>query len=123
MALEDLPDAQRDQARRLLEDYQKRMPPPTSPDFYQVEDICGRVSGIGSMGRLRYAVLVAGKGSAAARNVLLEKIIADGRPNDWILFLDDDAFLGEGYGVQAIEKIEQAERLLGYKVATLAEPR
>jgi uncharacterized protein (DUF2252 family) len=69
----NLPDAERQQALRLLEDYRKRLADNDRPtDFFQVEDVCGRVAGIGSMGRLRYAVLVAGKGSAEGRNVLLE---------------------------------------------------
>jgi uncharacterized protein (DUF2252 family) len=69
----NLPDDQAAQARRLLDDYRKRPgAPPGSDDFYAVQDVAGRVSGIGSMGRYRYAVLVAGKGAAEARNVILE---------------------------------------------------
>jgi uncharacterized protein (DUF2252 family) len=68
----NLPDAARDQAVRLLNDYRKRMPEPPNSGFYEVHDACGRVSGIGSMGRLRYVVLVNGKGNKDARNVLLE---------------------------------------------------
>ncbi len=69
----NLPDPERAQALRLLADYLKRFPHENVKDgFFDVEDVCGRVSGIGSMGRLRYVVLVAGKGSADARNVLLE---------------------------------------------------
>ncbi|HEX5271820.1 MAG TPA: DUF2252 family protein [Gemmataceae bacterium] len=69
----NLPDDQAAQARRLLDDYRKRPEaPPGSDDFYAVQDVAGRVAGIGSMGRYRYAVLLAGKGSAEARNVILE---------------------------------------------------
>jgi uncharacterized protein (DUF2252 family) len=68
----NLPDDERAQALRLLEDYRRRMPEPAFADFYKVEDVCGRVSGIGSMGRLRYVVLLNGKGSKEARNVLVE---------------------------------------------------
>src|SRR5262249_13817464 len=68
----NLPDNERDQALRLVEDYRRRMPAPPAPDFYEVQDVCGRVAGIGSMGRLRYAVLVNGKGNRDARNVILE---------------------------------------------------
>jgi uncharacterized protein (DUF2252 family) len=69
----NLPDDQAAQARRLLEDYRKRPEaPPGSDDYYAVEDVAGRVAGIGSMGRFRYAVLLAAKGTAEARNVLLE---------------------------------------------------
>src|SRR5207244_10363406 len=72
LAFFHLPDAERAQALRLMEDYVRRMPPPSTADFYSVEDVCGRVAGVGSMGRLRYAVLVAGKGSKEGRNILLE---------------------------------------------------
>jgi uncharacterized protein (DUF2252 family) len=69
----NLPDERRDQALRLLADYRQRCTHHDDRDgFYSPEDVCGRVSGIGSMGRLRYIVLVNGKGSADARNVLLE---------------------------------------------------
>lgn len=68
----NLTDQQRAQALRLVEDYVRRMPKPATKNFYDVEDVCGRVSGIGSMGRLRYAVLVVGKGGEDARNLLLE---------------------------------------------------
>jgi uncharacterized protein (DUF2252 family) len=69
----NLPDDQSAQARRLLDDYRKRPEaPPGSDDFYAIHDVAGRVAGIGSMGRYRYAVLIAGKGAAEARNVILE---------------------------------------------------
>ena len=60
----NLPDQEREQAVRLLADYRKRAPAPASADFYEVQDVCGRVSGIGSMGEstgVRYVVLVNGK--------------------------------------------------------------
>jgi uncharacterized protein (DUF2252 family) len=79
----NLPDGEREQALRLLEDYRKRMPEPPTADYYTVEDVCGRVAGIGSMGRLRYAVLIAGKGSKDARNVLLE--FKESRPSAYDL--------------------------------------
>jgi uncharacterized protein (DUF2252 family) len=69
----NLPADQEAQARRLLEDYRKRPEAPHGSDeYYAVEDVAGRVAGIGSMGRFRYAVLIAGKGTAEARNVILE---------------------------------------------------
>jgi uncharacterized protein (DUF2252 family) len=69
----NLPDDQAAQARRLVEDYRKRPgAPPGDNDYYAVEDVAGRVAGIGSMGRYRYAALIAGKGTAEARNVILE---------------------------------------------------
>jgi uncharacterized protein (DUF2252 family) len=67
-----LPDEERAQALRLLKDYAARMPLSPVPDFYHPEDVCGRISGVGSMGRLRYVVLASGKGSKEGRNVLLE---------------------------------------------------
>src|SRR5262249_18295223 len=41
----NLPDDERQQALRLLEDYRKRMPKAPAKDFYEVQDVCGRVSG------------------------------------------------------------------------------
>jgi len=62
------------QARRLHEDYLSRMRPrrDRGPHFFDVEDVCGRVAGCGSLGRLRYVILVPGEGSKEARNVFLE---------------------------------------------------
>lgn len=66
-------EPEREQALRLVADYRQRFAQKDVKDgFFQVEDVCGRVSGIGSMGRARYVVLLAGKGSADARNALLE---------------------------------------------------
>jgi uncharacterized protein (DUF2252 family) len=80
----NLPDQEREQALRLLEDYRRRMPAPHPESFYEVEDVCGRVSGVGSMGRLRYVVLVNGKGSKEARNVLLE--FKEARPSAYDVY-------------------------------------
>jgi uncharacterized protein (DUF2252 family) len=80
----NLPDDERQRAERLLADYCCRLPAaPERPDYYHVEDVCGRVSGIGSMGRYRYAVLVSGKGSAEGRNVILE--FKEARPSAYDL--------------------------------------
>ncbi len=69
----DLPDSERTLAERAFADYVARRADDHRPDdFFQVDDICGRIAGVGSMGRYRYAVLIQGKGSAEARNVLLE---------------------------------------------------
>jgi uncharacterized protein (DUF2252 family) len=68
----NLPEDQQAQALRLLDDYVRRMPDSPWPDYYKPDDVCGRVAGIGSMGRFRYVVLVNGKGKKDARNVLLE---------------------------------------------------
>ena len=68
----NLSDDEKSQAQRLLADFQQRFPQKDIKDFYDVHDICGRISGIGSMGRYRYVVLVSGKGHADKRDVLLE---------------------------------------------------
>jgi uncharacterized protein (DUF2252 family) len=98
----NLPDADRAQALRLLADLLKRKtePPPTR-DYYRAEDVCGRVSGIGSMGRYRYVVLIAGKGSSEARNVLLE--FKESRPSAY------DVGRGRDLGAEAL--VRRAERV------------
>ncbi len=68
----NLPDGERAQALRLLADYKRRLTEREPDDFFEPEDVCGRVSGIGSMGRFRYVVLVRGKGSKEGLNRLLE---------------------------------------------------
>src|SRR5262245_35146993 len=54
----NLPDDQREQATRLVADFRARQGGEHKDEVWRVEDVCGRVSGIGSMGRLRYAVLL-----------------------------------------------------------------
>jgi uncharacterized protein (DUF2252 family) len=106
----NLPEEERAQALRLLEDYRKRMQEPAAPNFYDVEDVCGRVSGIGSMGRFRYVVLLAGKGSKEARNVLLE--FKEARPSAYDLYrqrqTDAAALLGRAERVIAMQRASQA---------------
>jgi uncharacterized protein (DUF2252 family) len=72
--LYDLKPADRAQAERLVADYVSRSPqhPGNGKHFFDIEDICGRTAGCGSLGRLRYAVLVSGEDSEAAKNQLLE---------------------------------------------------
>jgi uncharacterized protein (DUF2252 family) len=84
----NLADAERTQALRLLEDYRTRHGKEEHEGFWKVEDVCGRVSGIGSMGRYRYVVLLAGKGSEEARNVLLE--FKEARPSAYDLYRNRD---------------------------------
>ena len=80
-------ELERDQALRLLADYRQRFVQKDLKDsFFAVEDVCGRVSGIGSMGRQRYLILLAGKGSADARNVLLE--FKEAAPSAYDLYRD-----------------------------------
>jgi uncharacterized protein (DUF2252 family) len=117
----NLPDDQREQALRLLADYRKRQPNlPEKDDFFSVEDACGRVSGIGSMGRLRYVVLLAGKGSADARNVLLE--FKEARPSAYDLYRDRDsdeaALVRRAERVITMQRQSQAaaNRFLGFAI-------
>ncbi len=106
----NLPVQERDQALRLLDDYRRRMPPPESPDFYEVLDICGRVAGIGSMGRLRYVLLLTGKGKKDSRNVLIE--FKEARPSayDVIQHRDDDAaaLVSRAERVITMQRLSQA---------------
>jgi uncharacterized protein (DUF2252 family) len=107
----NLSDAERDQAVRLLADYRGRLPNPvTVKSYYNIEDVCGRVSGIGSMGRLRYAVLLTGKGTAEARNVLIE--FKEARPSAYDLYRNRDtgpeALLKRAERVIAMQRLSQA---------------
>ncbi len=116
----NLPDAEREQAVRLLQDYVTRMPSPPTANYYHVNDVCGRVSGIGSMGRLRYVVLINGKGSSEARNVLLE--FKEARPSAYDLFrqrqTDDGALVRRAEAVISQQRECQAasSKFLGYAV-------
>jgi len=58
------------QALRLHADYVSRRR--QAPAFFEVEDVCGRIAGCGSLGRLRYVVLVHGEEPKEAREVILE---------------------------------------------------
>ncbi len=115
----NLSDAERDQAVRLLDDYRKRLKVPVDvKNYFNVEDICGRISGIGSMGRYRYVVLLSGKGSADARNVLIE--FKEARPSAYDLYrnrdTDADALVRRAERVIAMQRLSQATSslFLGY---------
>jgi uncharacterized protein (DUF2252 family) len=117
----NLPDDQRTQALRLLADYRKRKPDlPERDDFFAVQDVCGRVSGIGSMGRLRYVTLLNGKGSADARNVLLE--FKEARPSAYDLGrareTTPEALVGRAEKVIRMQRLSEAaaNRFLGFAV-------
>jgi uncharacterized protein (DUF2252 family) len=107
----NLVDAEREQALLLMADLVKRRTeePPTK-DYFRVEDVCGRVAGIGSMGRYRYVVLIAGKGTAEARNVLLE--FKEARPSAYDLYRDRDkgpqALTARAERVVTVQKESQA---------------
>jgi uncharacterized protein (DUF2252 family) len=107
----NLPDDERAQAERLLADYITRRPKNGDhKDYYAIEDVCGRVAGIGSMGRFRYVVLVNGKGSADARNVLLE--FKEARPSAYDLYRHRDAdaaaLVGRAERVVTVQRESQA---------------
>jgi uncharacterized protein (DUF2252 family) len=115
----NLADAERAQALRLLADYRGRQPNlPEKGDFFAAEDVCGRVSGVGSMGRLRYVVLLAGKGSADGRNVLLE--FKEARPSAYDLYRqrdgDEAGLLHRAGRVVTMQRESQAaaNRYLGF---------
>jgi uncharacterized protein (DUF2252 family) len=117
----NLTDAERDQAVRLLADYRARLPNPVkAKDYYNVEDVCGRVSGIGSMGRLRYVVLITGKGTAEGRNVLIE--FKEARQSAYDLCRDratgPDSLAKRAERVIAMQRLSQAvaSAHLGYAV-------
>ncbi len=70
----DLQPADVERAQQLLSDYVRRLGDKArkEPGFYDVEDICGRIAGCGSLGRYRFAVLIAGHGDDEGKNLLLE---------------------------------------------------
>jgi uncharacterized protein (DUF2252 family) len=96
-----LPDDQAAQAARLVEDYRKRIGLDHEPAFFAVEDVAGRVAGIGSMGRFRYAALIAGKGEG--KGVLLE--FKESMPSAY------DTGRGREKGAAALKK--RAEAVVG----------
>jgi uncharacterized protein (DUF2252 family) len=105
----NLSSAETDQALRLLADYRGRQTAleQKDNDFFEVEDVCGRVSGIGSMGRLRYVVLLGGKGSAAARNAMLE--FKEARPSAYDLHRDRER--DEAAPIRRAERVIEVQRL------------
>jgi uncharacterized protein (DUF2252 family) len=81
-----------ERAHQLVTDYRRQHPElPSKEGFFDVLDVCGRVSGIGSMGRLRYVVLLEGKGSKDDRNLLLE--FKEARPSAYDTKRDRDTHL------------------------------
>ncbi len=114
----NLPDEERARAERLVTDYRKRAPRGSDDAYFKVEDVCGRVAGIGSMGRYRFAVLIAGKGSADARNVILE--FKESRPSAYDLYRNRDtgeeALAGRAQHVVQVQQESQAaaSEFLGY---------
>jgi uncharacterized protein (DUF2252 family) len=70
----ELSSKDHDLAVRLLADYVHRLgnKAETTKGFYDIEDVCGRIAGCGSLGRLRMVILLAGEGTSEGKNVLLE---------------------------------------------------
>lgn len=64
----------RAQALRLLADFLRRRggTADREPGFFDVEDVAGRIAGCGSLGRLRYVVLVKGDAPDEDRHAILE---------------------------------------------------
>jgi uncharacterized protein (DUF2252 family) len=118
----NIADEEKAQAQRLLADYlTHRDKGATEPkDYYRVEDICGRIAGIGSMGRLRYALLLSGKGSGELRNVLLE--FKESRPSAYDIYRNretgPEALVGRAERVAAVQRASQVacSPHLGYAV-------
>jgi uncharacterized protein (DUF2252 family) len=116
----NLPDDERACAARLLTDYVRRQGKDPDDGYYALEDACGRVAGIGSMGRFRYAVLLAGKGSADGRNVVLE--FKEARPSAYDLDRNRDAdaalLVRRASRVVEVQRVSQAaaNRHLGWAV-------
>jgi uncharacterized protein (DUF2252 family) len=112
----NLLDDERQRVERLLADYRKRLTAePPRPDYYTVEDVCGRVSGIGSMGRYRYAVLLSGKSSAEGRNVLLE--FKEARPSGYDLArnrIDENSNLTKRAAAVVAEQRQSQEASSGH---------
>src|SRR5262249_1953327 len=72
--------------------------------------VCGRIAGIGSMGRLRYVLLLEGKGSGEDRNVLLE--FKESRPSAYDVYRNretgPEALAGRAERVAAVQRASQA---------------
>jgi uncharacterized protein (DUF2252 family) len=107
----NLTDAEKSQAERLLNDFRSRWKQaPDKKGFFDIHDTCGRISGIGSMGRYRYVVLIGGKDHDEKRNILLE--FKEARPSAYDLFRNretsPEAFLKRAENVITCERLSQA---------------
>jgi uncharacterized protein (DUF2252 family) len=107
----NLSDAERSQAARLVDDFRKRwQDPPAQKGFFDLHDVCGRVSGIGSMGRYRYVALISGKSHEEKRNVLLE--FKESRPSAYDIGRDREtsaeALVNRAEKVCACQRLSQA---------------
>jgi uncharacterized protein (DUF2252 family) len=116
----NLPDDERARALRLLNHYARLQGKDPEDPYFAALDACGRVAGIGSMGRFRYAVLIAGKDPAGGRNVVLE--FKEARPSAYDLERSRDtgdaALAGRAARVIEVQRLSQAasNRHLGWAV-------
>lgn len=103
---------------RALATYIKHLPKARRqpPEFYQVEDVAYRIAGNGSLGRNRYAVLLAGKGTKEAKNVILE--IKESLASAWDLATRDVEFTPPDRAREEITAVQvlqgRSSRHLGY---------
>ncbi len=82
--------AEGDQVVRLLTDYRKRLKVPVDvKNYFNVEDICGRISGIGSMGRYRYVASPAARARLADAQ-RADRVRARPRPSAYDLYRNRD---------------------------------
>jgi uncharacterized protein (DUF2252 family) len=117
----NLSDTEKSQAERLLQDFRGRLKTAADKkDFFDMHDACGRISGIGSMGRYRYVVLITGKGHEDKRNVLLE--FKEARPSAYDTYRNREttpqALVERAAKVIASERASQAasSQFLGYAI-------
>jgi uncharacterized protein (DUF2252 family) len=112
-----LPEDERAQVTAFMQDYASRQP---DPDFYRVLDVACRVAGTGSLGVMRYAVLVEGKGSPdhnvifdlkQARTSSLARLFKERQPR-WD---------GDGERIATVQGRMQAEPAACLQAVTLGE--
>jgi uncharacterized protein (DUF2252 family) len=112
----------RRQAERLYRDYRERAMklPRESRHFFDPVDIAGRIAGCGSLGRLRYVVLIEGEDDQEAKDVLLE--IKESLPSAFDLARGrgDDARSRRGRAEAVTEWVRRMQtktnRFLGFAV-------
>ena len=117
----NLTEAERSQATRLVADYRSRLKnAPDKKNFFDIHDICGRISGIGSMGRYRYVVLISGKGHDEKKNILLE--FKEARPSSLDIYrqrnASPEALIARAERVIANQRAAQAasNQFLGHAI-------
>jgi uncharacterized protein (DUF2252 family) len=106
-------------AVRLLKDYWQRAASPAVAGPYDVHDVCGRVSGIGSLGPRRLVILIRVQRHKRAREVILE--FKEARQSAYDLYRRRDEALPMDKRAQQIIAFQQASqascnRFLGFAV-------